>query len=109
MVKKKQCPSPLSPSPRYPFWPKLALWTAKNFPENFSRKNILLVDLGKVQSAEQLQGDITKVMVSVYGSVSELGGRDAERRALIRACSIRRLLNDAALHYRRKSTARALS
>jgi len=84
----------------------LALQSALDFPETFNPQAALLIDLnkdGRVQ-VEKLQDDITKVMASVYDHVQELGGADAEKKALVHAHRMMTLLAKAAWRHRSQST-----
>ena len=94
---------------------KEARAVALNFPERFNKDAVLSIDVrvkaqsdGKVSgsrfSVEKLQDDITKVMASVYDHVPELGGREAERRALRHATTLKDRLERAAKRYRLEAT-----
>ena len=94
---------------------KEARTVALNFPERFNKDAVLSIPVGVDEqsdgnvsgssfSVEKLQDDITKVMASVYDHVPELGGREAERRALRHAATSKDLLERAAKRYRLEAT-----
>ncbi len=97
---------------------KMGMVMAQNFPESFHEESSLLIDVSAQGAAisltkysdsagasvDRLQDQITRVMASVYNSVPELGGMEADVTLILHANELHQNLVLAARRFWMEST-----